>query len=104
MSFPANFDNAKNEETSMFEKRKVKRKKIDYMRYIKFKNDFYKILFSIGILIFLADFGSVQLFKELFQRARPCHILEGIRVVDGCGGPFGFISSAFHNLWYVDSS
>ena len=39
MSFPANFDNAKNEETSMFEKRKVKRKKIDYMRYIKFKND-----------------------------------------------------------------
>lgn len=72
-----------------------------YKLYIKFKNDFYKILFSIGILIFLADFGSVQLFKELFQRPRPCHILEGIRVVDGCGGPFGFISSHASNSFAI---
>ena len=72
-----------------------------YKLYIKFKYDFHKILFSIGILIFLADFGSVQLFKELFQRARPCHILEGIRVVDGCGGPFGFVSSHASNSFAI---
>ena len=69
--------------------------------YKTFQKDFFKILFSIVILIFLADFGSVQLFKELFQRARPCHLLEGIRVVDGCGGPFGFISSHASNSFAI---
>ena len=41
-------------------------------------------------------------FKEVFERARPCNIiptLEGIRVVDGCGGPFGFISSHASNCF-----
>ena len=64
-----------------------------YKLYSKFSDSFIKILLSLGLLIFLADFGSVHLFKEIFERARPCHALEGIRIVDGCGGPFGFISS-----------
>jgi undecaprenyl-diphosphatase len=64
-----------------------------YKLYSKFSGSFIKILFSLGLLIFLADFGSVNLFKEIFQRARPCYALEGIRIVDGCGGTFGFISS-----------
>ena len=64
-----------------------------YKFYSKFSGSFIKILLSLGLLIFLADFGSVHLFKEIFERARPCHALEGIRIVDGCGGPFGFISS-----------
>ena len=72
-----------------------------YTLYKTFRKDFFKILFSLGILIFLADFGSVQLFKEMFQRARPCHLLEGIRVVDGCGGPFGFISSHASNSFAI---
>ena len=58
-------------------------------------------MLSLGLLIFLADFGSVQLFKEVFQRARPCYFLEGIRVVDGCGGPFGFISSHAANSFAI---
>ena len=72
-----------------------------YSIYKTFSIDFFKILLSLGILIFLADFGSVQLFKEIFQRARPCHLLEGIRVVDGCGGPFGFISSHASNSFAI---
>ena len=28
---------------------------------------------SLGLLIFLADFGSVHLFKNVFERLRPCH-------------------------------
>ena len=72
-----------------------------YTLYKTFRQDFFKILFSLGILIFLADYGSVQLFKEMFQRARPCHLLEGIRVVDGCGGPFGFISSHASNSFAI---
>jgi len=72
-----------------------------YTIYKTFSKDFFKILLSLGILIFLADFGSVQLFKEIFQRARPCHLLEGIRVVNGCGGPFGFISSHAANSFAI---
>jgi undecaprenyl-diphosphatase len=72
-----------------------------YTLYKTYQKGFLKILFSISILIFLADFGSVQLFKEIFQRARPCHLLEGIRVVDGCGGPFGFISSHAANSFAI---
>lgn len=72
-----------------------------YTLYKTFPKDFLKILLSLGILIFLADFSSVQLFKEIFQRARPCHLLEGIRVVNGCGGPFGFISSHAANSFAI---
>ena len=53
------------------------------------------------MLVFIADFGSVQLFKEVLQRTRPCHWLEGIRVVDGCGGQFGFISSHAANSFAI---
>ena len=86
---------------------------IIYLIYKRFSDQFIKILLALGLLIFIADFGSVHLFKEVFERSRPCHLLEGIRVVDGCGGPFGFISShasisfsiaffislLFRNLW-----
>jgi undecaprenyl-diphosphatase len=72
-----------------------------YLIYKNYKDSFLKILFSLGLLIFLADFGSVHLFKEVFERARPCHFLEGIRVVDGCGGPFGFISSHASNSFAI---
>jgi len=68
-----------------------------YLIYKRFSDQFIKILLGLGLLIFLADFGSVHLFKEVFERARPCHFLDGIRVVDGCGGPFGFISSHASN-------
>ncbi|MAW21626.1 MAG: phosphatase PAP2 family protein [Flavobacteriales bacterium] len=72
-----------------------------YLIYKRFSGQFLKILFSLGFLIFLADFGSVHLFKEVFERSRPCHFLEGIRVVDGCGGPFGFISSHASNYFSI---
>ncbi len=72
-----------------------------YLIYKNYKESFLKILFSLGLLVFLADFGSVHLFKEVFERARPCHFLDGIRVVDGCGGPFGFISSHASNSFAI---
>ncbi|MDA8857828.1 phosphatase PAP2 family protein [Flavobacteriales bacterium] len=72
-----------------------------YLIYKRLSDQFIKILLSLGLLIFIADFGSVHLFKEVFERARPCHFLEGIRVVDGCGGPFGFISSHASNSFAI---
>jgi undecaprenyl-diphosphatase len=45
----------------------------------------------------LADLISVKLFKEVFERLRPCHnsnITDLVHTVYGhCGGKFGFVSS-----------
>jgi len=72
-----------------------------YLIYKRFSDQFIKILLALGLLIFIADFGSVHLFKEVFERARPCYFLENIRVVDGCGGPFSFISSHAANSFAI---
>lgn len=49
----------------------------------------------LGIL--LADALSVHLFKDVFERLRPCHdslCQEHLRLVaDACRGKFGFVSS-----------
>ena len=48
----------------------------------------------------MADQGSVQLFKNVIQRLRPCHVLEEVRLVtERCGGQFGFISSHASNAF-----
>lgn len=58
------------------------------------------VLLIIGIVITLCDMGSVHLFKNTFERLRPCHFLEDVRLVsDRCGGQFGFISSHASNVF-----
>ena len=71
-----------------------------YFLWKKLPEYFIKILCSIVILIFLADYGSVNLFKEIFERPRPCHEdIDGLRVVNKCGGVYGFISSHASNVF-----
>ncbi|HEX4886474.1 MAG TPA: phosphatase PAP2 family protein [Luteibaculaceae bacterium] len=44
----------------------------------------------------LADSISSRIFKPTFERFRPCHnpeIQSLVRVVDHCGGSYGFVSS-----------
>ncbi len=72
-----------------------------YLIYKRFSDQFLKILFALGLLVLIADFSSVHLFKDVFERARPCHSLDGIRIVNGCGGPFGFISSHASNCFAI---
>jgi undecaprenyl-diphosphatase len=72
---------------------------------IKYKRKFL-VIFLFAILgITLADQISVNLFKNVFQRLRPCHepALEGlIHLVKGeCGGRYGFVSSHATNSYYV---
>jgi undecaprenyl-diphosphatase len=47
----------------------------------------------------------VLLFKDTFQRLRPCHepVLEGlVHIVKGkCGGMYGFVSSHAANCFYA---
>ena len=51
----------------------------------------------------LADWISVNGFKNVFERLRPCHqegVMEFIRLVpEGCGGQFGFVSSHAANTF-----
>ncbi len=55
------------------------------------------IILMIPILITAADQISVKLFKEVFERLRPCHNPEIQHLVhtvnNKCGGKFGFVSS-----------
>ncbi|HAD97223.1 MAG TPA: phosphatase PAP2 family protein [Cryomorphaceae bacterium] len=64
----------------------------------------FLILLPLVVLnVFMTDQGSVMLFKEQFQRLRPCHVeelLQQMRLVkEGCGGQFGFISSHAANTF-----
>jgi undecaprenyl-diphosphatase len=55
------------------------------------------VIIAIALLVTLTDQISVQVFKNIFHRLRPCHNpeLEGfVRILNGhCGGKYGFISS-----------
>jgi len=62
---------------------------------------------AICVTVVLTDQGSVALFKESFQRLRPCHNLalkDSLQLVTGkCGGQFGFISSHAANVFGLAS-
>lgn len=67
----------------------------------------WKSALWVSLFLFLnvlaTDQGSVKLFKEQFQRSRPCHeehLKDSFREVKGsCGGAYGFISSHASNTF-----
>lgn len=73
------------------------------------KHDLVSLLLIIPALIFLitlSDQISVQVFKNGFERFRPCHnedIQNLIHLVGNCGGRFGFISSHATNVFALAS-
>ena len=71
----------------------------------KFKQNIWIVLLGIVLLITLADQISVKLFKEVFERYRPCHNLEFghlVHIVNNkCGGQFGFVSSHASNSFAI---
>jgi len=62
------------------------------------------VLFLVLVIV-LADQTSVHLFKNVFQRLRPCHepSLDGLvhLVNSKCGGKYGFVSSHAANTFGV---
>ena len=72
---------------------------------VKYKRKFLVILLFIILAIILSDQSSVQLFKNVFHRLRPCHepSLEGlVHLVKGqCGGLYGFVSSHASNSFNI---
>jgi undecaprenyl-diphosphatase len=63
------------------------------------------VLLFIALCVTLADQSSVKLFKDVFERLRPCRepALEGlVHMVNGkCGGLYGFVSSHAANTFGV---
>jgi len=66
------------------------------------------VIIAIILSVIIADLVSVHLFKNVFQRYRPCHNidLQGLlHLVNGkCGGKYGFISSHACNTAAVATS
>mgnify|MGYP000660454676 CR=1 FL=1 len=78
-----------------------------FLLFLVFRKTELKI-FGLAFLFLLintvlTDTGSVWLFKEQFQRLRPCHVpelLEKMRLVkESCGGQYGFVSSHASNTF-----
>ena len=63
----------------------------------KYGKSIWVILVATALAVTLADQFSVNLFKDVFERWRPCHNLDLKEIVhlvnNKCGGRFGFISS-----------
>jgi undecaprenyl-diphosphatase len=63
------------------------------------------IIGAIALLVTLCDQISVQGFKNVFERLRPCHNPEIASLVhlvnDHCGGQYGFVSSHATNTFGV---
>lgn len=76
-----------------------------FLIYRQYKIKTLIILLFTLILITLSDQISVHLFKNVFQRLRPCHneeIKDLVHIVNGkCGGQFGFVSSHAANTFAV---
>ncbi len=66
------------------------------------KKGFIALLFLL-LTVASADFGSVHLFKNVFERLRPCHnpdLQTIIHLVNNhCGGKYGFVSSHSANFF-----
>lgn len=47
----------------------------------------------------LSDSVAAQLIKPAVGRLRPCHALETVRLLVGCGGKYGFVSNHAANMF-----
>ncbi|MDX5348812.1 MAG: phosphatase PAP2 family protein [Hymenobacteraceae bacterium] len=72
-----------------------------YLVY-KFRWQSLPLLLTIGVMVASTDLIASAFFKPTIGRFRPCHdpvIGELVRVIDGCGGKYGFMSSHASNTF-----
>jgi len=69
----------------------------------KFRWRSIAIIIFVALLIIASDQTSVHLFKDVFQRLRPCQNLDIQHLVhlvnEHCGGKYGFVSSHAANTF-----
>ena len=60
------------------------------------------VLLALGFGILLSDRISVMAFKDVFQRLRPCHVIDNLHMFrTGCAGQYGFVSSHATNIFAI---
>lgn len=71
----------------------------------KFKRKSILVIVSIILVVVISDQMSVHVFKDVFQRLRPCHnpqIANLVHIVNNhCGGKYGFVSSHATNTFAI---
>lgn len=75
-----------------------------YLIIKDYKRRSWLVFVIIALTVLLSDQISVHLFKNVFQRLRPCHNedLSGLlHMVKSCGGEFGFVSSHATNSFSI---
>lgn len=80
-----------------------------YLLYKTFGWEFWKAFVFTLIVVTLTDRISVECFKNVFERLRPSHeplLVDSIRLLEGKGGKFSFVSSHSTNVfgmstWFV---
>tara|TARA_R110002049_G_scaffold227347_7_gene399517 strand:+ start:3952 stop:4530 length:579 start_codon:yes stop_codon:yes gene_type:complete len=74
-----------------------------FLMFRQYRLKGFYVLFFVTLLIVASDQLSVHLFKNVFERFRPCHdpTLEGMVYIvkNKCGGKFGFVSSHATNTF-----
>lgn len=61
-------------------------------------SDFKKNVITVVLGVLLADLVSSRLFKPLFARVRPCHIIQGAHLLGRCSDSFSLPSSHAVNI------
>lgn len=79
-----------------------------YLLYKTYNRGFWLPLIVLIFIVGLSDTVSVYLFKNIFERLRPCHdpaIADLVHLVKGkCGGQFGFVSSHAANMFALSTT
>lgn len=73
-----------------------------YSLKVKWKSKWLISILMLIVLVVLADQVSASILKPLIERLRPCKeplLLDQIRLVGGCGGKYGFVSSHAANTF-----
>jgi undecaprenyl-diphosphatase len=75
-----------------------------YLIIKEYRFQTFLILAFVVLAVTLSDQTSVHLFKNVFQRLRPCHqeeLIQNLWLPAGCGGQYGFVSSHAANSFSV---
>lgn len=55
----------------------------------------------LGVFVFFVSDATVLVLKELLARTRPCHALEGVRVIAGCSSSYSLPSRHATDMFAV---
>jgi len=77
-----------------------------YLIIRQYKSGSYLVLAFLLLTVIISDQLSVHLFKNVFERLRPCHnpdVAPLLHMVTDCGGQYGFVSSHAFNVFALAS-